>query len=248
MKQLYLTIKISIIIVIVFLSQKSNSQCLISYANNGTNVITNQPFLWGQGFIAECDGDLEFVELVSNGTGIVSAGMLSIFDGNTVNGSPIYTQSYPSITINNVGDPIRIDVTGTLTLIKNAQYTFEFTVDNVNVLADFSGGYSGGSPFQDGIEYDSVDLIFAVSLVSASLSNDEINNNLKITLFPNPSNDYISISNINEKLTYSIINALGQEVSKGIISNNQKVDIRNLNNGLYILKFNDGNTFKFFKK
>lgn len=248
MQKFYLTTKISIIILIIFLSQKSNSQCQVSHANNGTNVVTSQPFLWGQGFIAECDGDLEFIQLVSDGTGIVSAGTLSIYNGNTVNGTPIYTQPYPSIAINNIGDPIRIDVTGTLTLTQNAQYTFEFIVDNVDVLADFNGGYTGGSPFQDGIEYDTVDLIFEVALVSPTLSNDEFDNKLKITLFPNPSNDYISISNLNEKLSYSIINALGQEVSTGTISSNETVDIRNLNNGLYIMKFNNGNTLKFLKK
>lgn len=80
-----------------------------------------------------------------------------------------------------------------MTLIQNAQYTFEFTVDNVDVLADFSGGYPGGSPFQDGIEYDTVDLNFEVSLESSTLSQDAFSNNLKVTIFPNPFDDYIKL-------------------------------------------------------
>ena len=54
-----------------------------------------------------------------------SAGTLNVYSGNSVSGTPIYTQSHPSITINNIGDPIRINITNTLALTQFLnQYTF----------------------------------------------------------------------------------------------------------------------------
>lgn len=40
---------------------------------------------------------------------------------------------------------------------------------------------------------------------------------------------------------------IGSEISRGTISNNEKVNIQNLTNGLYFLKFESGNTIKFIK-
>lgn len=247
MKQSYLSMKVSIIIGFMLLSQKSISQCQISYENNGTNVFTNQPYLWGQSFMASCNGNLEYVQLIADGTGTVSSGTLRIYDGSTVSDTPIYTQSYPSITINNIGDPIRVNVTGNVPLIQNMQYTFEFTVDNVDVLADFNGGYPGGSPFQDGVEYNTVDLVFNVSLTSPTLSMGDVSSHHSITVFPNPANHYISVSQLKDNRSYSIINSLGQAVLKGMVSADEIIDIRNLKNGLYFLKFDDGNNLKFVK-
>ncbi|SIT10674.1 Por secretion system C-terminal sorting domain-containing protein, partial [Chryseobacterium piscicola] len=38
------------------------------------------------------------------------------------------------------------------------------------------------------------------------------------------------------------------EISKGTISDKKSIEIQNLKNGVYILKFADGNTLKFIKK
>ena len=251
MKQLYKRIKICVIISILFLSKTAISQCQISDVGNGTNVPSGpgDSFLWGQGFIAECDGDLEYVQLVSNETGTISAGTLNVYSGNSVSGTPIYTQSHPSITINNIGDPIRININNTLALTQNNQYTFEFTVDNgVNVLADFSGGYTGGSTFQNGEEVATVNFIFEVSILNSTLALDDFVKNKNVRLFPNPSSYFIVISNLEKIEKYSILNALGQEVVEGNIINDEKIDISNFTNGLYFLRFENGNTLKFLKE
>ena len=247
MKQIYLSIRISLLIALMSLSQNSLAQCSTNYNQNGTVVNTSEPFLWGQGFIAECDGLLEYVQIISNSTGTVSAGTLNMYNGNTVTGTPIYTQTYPSIIINQAGDPIRVNVTGSLSLVQGNQYTFEFTVDNVNVLADFANGYSDGTAFQDGSEVASADFIFEVS-ISSTLSVDDINEKEKVKLFPNPSSNFIQISGISERIKFKIINVLGAEIKNGIASNNEQIDIRDFANGLYYLKFANGNTIKFLKE
>ncbi|MEN3322683.1 T9SS type A sorting domain-containing protein [Mariniflexile soesokkakense] len=248
MKQIYSSIKMILTLVVFSLSPYLSAQCTITHSQNATDV-GSSGFLWGQGFSAECDGNLEYVQLIASSTGTVSAGTLNIYTGNTVNGTPLYTQSHPSITINNINDPIRIDITGTLALTKNSQYTFEFTLDNVNPFADFGNGYPSGSAFQSGFEEAQADFIFNVSISDTTLSiADNHNERRKVSLFPNPSNDYITISNLQEKENYSIINALGQEVLKGNIINKEGIDIRNLNNGLYYLKLENKNTLKFIKE
>jgi len=81
-----------------------------------------------------------------------------------------------------------------------------------------------------------------------SLSTNEFELNKKIKLFPNPSSEFLQISNLKSKESYSIYNVLGAEIKNGSISNNEQIDIRNLTNELYFLKFLDGTTIKFLKK
>jgi hypothetical protein len=72
--------------------------------------------------------------------------------------------------------------------------------------------------------------------------------NATITVFPNPSNNYIQVSGLTETKNYEVYSILGDNVSKGTISGNEKIDIHNLTNGLYFLKFKEGNTIKFIKE
>ncbi|MEG2336103.1 T9SS type A sorting domain-containing protein, partial [Chryseobacterium sp.] len=70
----------------------------------------------------------------------------------------------------------------------------------------------------------------------------------KLNLYPNPSTNFIRISGLKNLENYSIFNILGAEISKGTISDKKSIEIQNLKNGVYILKFADGNTLKFIKK
>lgn len=248
MKQIYLTIKINIIIGIMFLSQIANSQCQIS-STNGTSLNNISSLLMGQGFIAECDGELEYVQFIAGETGTVSNGTLNVYSGNNVSGTPIYTQSYSSITINNIGDPIRINIANTLALTLNSQYTFEFTVDNgIDIFGNLSDVYPGGSAFQNGEEFPSADWGFTASILNSTLSIDDFNKNENLKLFPNPSSEYVQISGLKELVNYKIYNVLGTEIKKGVIANDKQIDIKYFINGLYFLKFDNGNTIKFIKE
>ncbi|MDG1159570.1 MAG: T9SS type A sorting domain-containing protein [Flavobacteriales bacterium] len=86
------------------------------------------------------------------------------------------------------------------------------------------------------------------SLSNGTLSIDDLNFENKLSLFPNPSSNFIIVSNLKSTESYLIINQIGQEIKRGIISNKEKIDIRNFTNGLYFLKFDNGITTKFIKE
>ncbi|MBQ0787746.1 MAG: T9SS type A sorting domain-containing protein, partial [Oceanihabitans sp.] len=86
-------------------------------------------------------------------------------------------------------------------------------------------------------------------VLGTTLSNTDfniLNKNLK--LFPNPSNQFIKISGLTNTEKYKIYNILGSEVENGNVSNNEKIDIKKYANGFYLLKLENGNTFKFIKE
>jgi transforming growth factor-beta-induced protein len=57
-----------------------------------------------------------------------------------------------------------------------------------------------------------------------------------VSIYPNPSSNYINIQNIEGE--YSIINMIGNTISKGTLRNN-KIDISNFSNGVYIVKISN---------
>jgi len=75
--------------------------------------------------------------------------------------------------------------------------------------------------------------------------NEQSNN---IIISPNPSRDFIKISGLKQIENYTIYNVLGMETHKGTISNNEKIDIQNLTNGFYFIKFKNKPIIKFIKK
>jgi len=90
-------------------------------------------------------------------------------------------------------------------------------------------------------------ILFAVDF-GIALSVDEFTLNNNIKLHPNPATDVISISGLKQTENYRIYNILGSEVRKGTITDNEKIQIDNFQNGLYILTFDNGHTFRFIKK
>jgi hypothetical protein len=80
------------------------------------------------------------------------------------------------------------------------------------------------------------------------LSTDEVTVKDKVKLFPNPSSHFVKISGLNKTEKYTLYTVLGVEVKNGIISDNEKINIQNLSNGMYFLKFNNRNTLKFIKE
>jgi hypothetical protein len=57
-----------------------------------------------------------------------------------------------------------------------------------------------------------------------------------VSIYPNPSSNYINIQNIEGE--YSIVNMIGNTISKGTLNNN-KIDISNFSNGVYIIKISN---------
>ena len=79
-----------------------------------------------------------------------------------------------------------------------------------------------------------------------------VTKNYDIHLFPNPAQNYLTITNTNDKQnslqTFEIINVIGEQVYKGEFSNNLRIQLHNLNSGLYFIKFSNGEILKFIKK
>ncbi|MDG4715346.1 T9SS type A sorting domain-containing protein [Winogradskyella marincola] len=94
------------------------------------------------------------------------------------------------------------------------------------------------------------EMLFDDIKVSATnvLGLNDLNYDTKIKVFPNPSKEFIQISNLDSKEPYTIFGVLGNEIKKGIISENEQIDISNFTNGMYFLKFENGNTIKFIKE
>lgn len=111
---------------------------------------------------------------------------------------------------------------------------------DIKLLSWSGGGGGGGGSSGGGFSYE--------RSTDQSLSTNEFELNKKIKLFPNPSSEFLQISNLKSKESYSIYNVLGAEIKNGFISNNEQIDVRNLTNELYFLKFLDGTTIKFLKE
>jgi len=99
--------------------------------------------------------------------------------------------------------------------------------------------------FYGSLTFSSITLTVTPSTLSVT---DNIQENNSISIFPNPSSDFISVSKLKSTESYSIVNQIGQEVKRGIISNQEKIDIRDFTNGLYFLIFENGNAIKFIKE
>ncbi len=81
-----------------------------------------------------------------------------------------------------------------------------------------------------------------------TLSMSKFNEATKLLVFPNPSTDFIQISNVKQPIHYTIYNTVGAEVLKGTIFTNESIAIGQLTKGLYFLSFDNKRVFKFFKK
>jgi hypothetical protein len=79
---------------------------------------------------------------------------------------------------------------------------------------------------------------FSLSTSTSGLFESKITNN-EIKLFPNPSSDFITITGVENKTDYIICNSIGAEISRGSITNNNKIDIKSLIDGVYFIKLNN---------
>ncbi len=88
-------------------------------------------------------------------------------------------------------------------------------------------------------------------ILNSALSTNNYDTNYSLNIFPNPTNSKVSFDNSKENFNQVLIyNYLGQEVSKinlNLLSSNQEVDLSNLSNGVYILKFSNGEMTKSVK-
>jgi hypothetical protein len=87
-----------------------------------------------------------------------------------------------------------------------------------------------------------------VDTVSQTASVNEFDNSL-LTIYPNPADSFISIENLLVDSKVDLIDVVGKKIkSFKIESQNQKLDINDLNSGVYFVKVDDKATAKFIKR
>lgn len=80
-----------------------------------------------------------------------------------------------------------------------------------------------------------------------SLSVDDFELANKIRIYPNPSSDYLQISNLQGEHILLIYNLLGEKLKEVKYSENNPIDISDLSNGIYFLRTENNQTLKFIK-
>lgn len=83
---------------------------------------------------------------------------------------------------------------------------------------------------------------------TSTQSNIDVDLKVRLKTYPNPSTSYISLSGLMETKNYIIYNMTGKELARGSVSYNNKIDVRFLANGLYLLKLDDFEIIRFVKE
>ena len=131
-------------------------------------------------------------------------------------------------------------------LRKKNSFTFENISKGLNgfimALANSKNYIFAGSTYLGGI--------FRLPLSVLGITSVD-SENLLITgntlVYPNPANDFIIINiNKNNDINYEIYDLFGRKLLEGIYQNQNKIDISNLQKGIYFIKF-DNEFFKFIK-
>ncbi len=135
-------------------------------------------------------------------------------------------------------------VTNDFTDLSTAEWKkgeFEFTATTTENIQAFiyARGDAGSKVLIDHVS------IFDKSTLSA---NAYLSDLYKISIYPNPTSDYIKLLGFKEKDKYEIYNLQGKIVLSGYLEEHEKIDIKALTNGLYLLKTKKGKTLKFIKK
>ncbi|WP_204346158.1 T9SS-dependent choice-of-anchor J family protein [Psychroserpens algicola] len=216
----------------------------MSPSPNGIANPTNN-LMVGQSFTPLCSGTLNYIE-ISLSSGNIPAGNLDFYAGNTISGTPVYSQSLPSIE-NWPGGLLRINLTNDFEVDANSTYTFHTGVGNLVIAVYLQDTYSGGNAYVSNISYQERDLFFNVNITENLLHSSEIENLDSLFIFPNPVLSNLSIPNLNTSEIYKIYNLLGKEVGSGIITQRSQISVSYLEKGIYFLKINSYDTLKFIK-
>ena len=137
--------------------------------------------------------------------------------------------------------------------ITNADGTVTF-----QVVINTNNGFSATNPAVNRLRYEFVPLGYASCLTSikskpftitnlSTLSTNEVSLDDCFSVYPNPANDFINISNSDKIKSKTIYSITGQLVKKET-NQNEKIDISNLQQGVYLLEIETTNNQKFTKK
>ena len=88
-----------------------------------------------------------------------------------------------------------------------------------------------------------------ITISAPSLSIEEFDNTMKdLTIYPNPTSDYIVVKNVDKAVDYQIIDLQGSIITKGRINqSDSKINLKELTSGLFFLKIEDQQPIKILK-
>lgn len=195
-----------------------NTQNLL-YSNNGTGVFTQVSFNIQQTMA----GRNAFADLDNDG----DQDLLTI--GSQAGGLPnIFNKLYQNVG-NNIFNEVQI-------------LGGEYIADCI--LADFNGDGKKDIIIQGFADDTNVYWNTSTTLsVSYPIAINQV-----LTLYPNPVSDTFEISGIIDNQNYTIYSIFGTKIQTGTVSKNQKIDVKNFSNGIYVLKLENGESIKFVKK
>lgn len=223
--------------IFLFLSINFLSAQCVEEINGGTNVAISAEVnqYVSQSFKMTCAGQLTTVAISLYHTGQDpteisitddSGNVLGVLENVTIN-TGIQTFDFTSQNISFA-----------------AETTYKFRVKIVSgivIQGANSNLYPKGSVFLNDNAYTNLDLINWKVTVSGSLGVEEVSENSnKVTVYPNPvvnSHLFVKIPKGTNKCDYTLYSVEGKMVKKGQIDgNNNKIDISELEKGMYIVK------------
>lgn len=69
-----------------------------------------------------------------------------------------------------------------------------------------------------------------------------------VKVYPNPSKDFIALEGIGVNRDFIIYNMSGQIMQRGIISQGERINVQSLTKGLYFIRLEESNLWKFVKE
>mgnify|MGYP006085886999 FL=1 len=165
------------------------------------------------------------------------------------------TSPQPVDVVTSLSNPTEILVVGNDLLVSefNGNRIIQIDITNLTpVISDLVTNINNPT----GLFLDGNDLYISVygdnkivKFSSTILRTEEYSSgSQKLKIFPNPSTEFIQVSNLTTNKNYKIYSVLGTEIKSGNVSNNDIIDIKNLTNETYFLKLENGNSIKFLKK
>ncbi len=123
------------------------------------------------------------------------------------------------------------------------QGAFEYTATTTENVEAFI--YARGTA-NSKILIDNVSIVDQNEVLSLNTVTPSSN---ALVIYPSPAKDYIQISGLKNGFdtSYTIYDTLGKTVLKHTVSEGQRIDISQLNRGIYFFRTNTGKTHKFLK-
>lgn len=178
-------------------------------------------------------------------------GLGNIYYCGETRGSIVWEPTISTATTANYNDAliVKYNPNGDVLLAKNIHGSFDCRFNSVNVAPDGSAyvtGVMNGSPAFDAVSSTGSGYYPVHAKLGAAVLSNIKSDLFSLQILPNPANDFIQFSSNNENLKGTIYNTLGQAVKQ--FETDNKIDIRELNSGVYLLQLSDNRVFRVVKE